>query len=81
MPTVKRLEAADGMLGGREETGRKLCTALEKAGIEFIDRFVAEHNAEPKPFTWTADPDKIIQAARRGQQVLDSNHSRRSSSL
>jgi transcriptional regulator with XRE-family HTH domain len=37
VPTVKRLEAADGMLGGREETGRKLCTALEKAGIEFID--------------------------------------------
>jgi hypothetical protein len=24
-----------------------------------------EHNAEPKPFTWTADPDKIIAAVRR----------------
>ena len=31
-----------------------------------INRFVIEHNAEPKPFTWTADPDKIIQAVRRG---------------
>jgi transposase len=40
-----------------------------------INRFVIEHNAEPKPFTWTADPDKIIQAVRRGHQVLDSNHS------
>jgi|SRR4029079_5803308 hypothetical protein len=25
-----------------------------------INRFLAETNAEPKPFTWTADPDKII---------------------
>lgn len=40
-----------------------------------INRFVAEHNAnEAKPFTWTADPDKIIAAVRRGHQVLDSNH-------
>jgi transposase len=41
---------------------------------EAINRFVAEHNAEPKPFTWTADPDKIIRAVRRGHQVLDSLH-------
>src|SRR6187397_1222046 len=39
-----------------------------------INRFVLEHNAESKPFTWTADPDKIIQAVRRGHQVLDSIH-------
>ena len=39
-----------------------------------INRFVVEHNAEPKPFTWTADPNKIIQAVRRGHQVLDSIH-------
>src|SRR5271165_5783187 len=39
-----------------------------------INRFVVEHNAEPKPFTWTADPDKIIRAVRRGHQVLDSIH-------
>jgi hypothetical protein len=39
-----------------------------------INRFVIEHNAKPKPFTWTADPDKIIQAVRRGHQVLDSIH-------
>jgi hypothetical protein len=29
-----------------------------------INRFLAETNAEPKPFAWTADPDKIIAAAR-----------------
>ena len=37
-----------------------------------INRFLDEHNEEPKPFTWTADPDKIIRAVRRGHQVLDS---------
>src|SRR5664280_2957419 len=39
-----------------------------------INRFVVEHNAKPKPFSWTANPDKIIQAVRRGHQVLDSIH-------
>ena len=39
-----------------------------------INRFVAETNENPKPFTWTADPDKIIAAVKRGHQVLDSFH-------
>ena len=39
-----------------------------------INRFLAETNAEPKPFTWTADPDKIIAAVRRGHQALNSIH-------
>src|SRR5271168_5254098 len=39
-----------------------------------INRFLEEHNQRPKPFTWTADPDKIIAAVRRGHQVLDSIH-------
>jgi transcriptional regulator with XRE-family HTH domain len=37
IPTVKRLEAKDGELGGREETREKIRAALEKAGVEFID--------------------------------------------
>jgi predicted transcriptional regulator len=37
VPTIKRLEAQDGTLGGRTETGAKIEAALEKAGIEFID--------------------------------------------
>jgi transposase len=41
---------------------------------EAINRYVAETNARPKPFTWTADPDAIIAAVRRGHQVLDSIH-------
>ena len=39
-----------------------------------INRFVEETNQMPKPFVWTADPDKIIAAVRRGHQVLDSIH-------
>jgi hypothetical protein len=39
-----------------------------------INRFVAETNTKPKPFVWTADPDKIIAAVKRGHQVLDSIH-------
>jgi predicted transcriptional regulator len=36
-PTVKRLEAVDGPLGGREETGAKIVGALTRAHIEFLD--------------------------------------------
>src|SRR5271156_1618589 len=39
-----------------------------------INRFLAEANQEPRPFTWTADPNRIIAAANRGYQVLDSIH-------
>lgn len=36
-PTVARLESAQGELGGREGTGDKIRSAIEKAGVEFID--------------------------------------------
>jgi predicted transcriptional regulator len=35
-PTVKRLEAAEGDIGGRAETGESLVAALQEAGVEFI---------------------------------------------
>ena len=37
-PTIKRLEAGDGELGGRPATGDAIQAALEAAGIEFIAR-------------------------------------------
>ncbi|MGA8613436.1 MAG: hypothetical protein WB760_17380 [Xanthobacteraceae bacterium] len=37
IPTIKRLEAHDGALGGRHQTGTKIRLALERAGAEFID--------------------------------------------
>src|SRR6266436_6219280 len=39
-----------------------------------INRFLKETNDDPKPFVWTADPDKIIAAVRRGYQTLDLIH-------
>ena len=39
-----------------------------------INRYVADHNTDPKPFRWKANPDKIIAAAARGHQTLDSIH-------
>jgi len=35
-PTVARLEANDGPLGGRAQTGARIVDALETAGVEFI---------------------------------------------
>ena len=39
-----------------------------------INRFLVEHNQNPKPFVWTADPDKIIDKVNRGKQALESIH-------
>jgi len=39
-----------------------------------INRFLEEYNQHSKPFDWTADPNKIIAAVKRGHQVLDSIH-------
>ena len=39
-----------------------------------INRFVAETNANPKPFVWTADPRRVLAAVKRGKQALESVH-------
>ena len=39
-----------------------------------VHRFLDDTNANPKPFTWTRDPNTIIAAVKRGHQVLDSIH-------
>lgn len=39
-----------------------------------INKYVADHNTNPKPFRWKANPDTIIAAAARGHQTLDSNY-------
>ena len=51
----------------------KLAEQSDKEGWPAA-RFLAETNNDPKPFTWTANPDRIIAAVRRGHQVLDSIH-------
>jgi hypothetical protein len=42
-----------------------------------INRFLEAHNQQSRPFTWTADPDEIIAAVGRGQQVSGSIHKKK----
>jgi len=69
------LNAVEGFFA--KLTKRRLKRGVFRSIVDLqaaINRFLAEHNTEPKPFVWTADPDKIIAAVRRGHQTLDSIH-------
>lgn len=35
---------------------------------EAINSFIEETNAEPKPFVWTAHPNRMLAAVRRGNK-------------
>jgi hypothetical protein len=39
-----------------------------------IHDFIADTNADPRPFIWTKDPNKILAAVKRGHQALHSIH-------
>jgi len=59
-------------------TKRRLKRGVFRSVVDLqaaINRYINEANNDPKPFVWTADPDKIIAAVNRGRQVLDSIHS------
>jgi transposase len=69
------LNAVEGFFA--KLTRRRLKRGVFRSIVELqaaINRFLAETNNNPRPFTWTADPDKIIAAVKRGHQVLDSIH-------
>jgi hypothetical protein len=58
-------------------TKRRLKRGVFRSIVELqaaIKRFLAETNADPRPFRWTKRPAKIIAAVKRGHQVLDSIH-------
>src|SRR3982751_3784636 len=40
-----------------------------------IKRDPAQHQSDPKPFVWTAEPDGIIAKVRRGYHLFQSHHS------
>ena len=46
-----------------------------------INRFLDETNDNPKPFTWTADPDKIIAAVKRGHRIRSTSSKNTARSL
>jgi transposase len=69
------LNAVEGFFA--KLTRRRLKRGVFRSLVELhaaINRFIEETNRAPRPFTWTADPDKIVAAVRRGHQVLDSIH-------
>ena len=69
------LNAVEGFFA--KLTKRRLKRGVFRSVVDLqaaINRFLEDHNAESKPFTWTADPNKIIAAATRGHQLLDSIH-------
>src|SRR3954452_16391362 len=39
-----------------------------------INRYLAEANADPRPFVWSAEPEGIIEKVRRGYQASQSLH-------
>jgi transposase len=58
-------------------TGRRLKRGVFQSIDDLkaaIDRFIAETNAEPRPFVWTADPKLVLAAVKRGKQALESIH-------
>jgi len=58
-------------------TKRRLKRGVFRSVVDLqaaINRYLDEANQDPKPFTWTADPNKIIAAVNRGRQALDSIH-------
>ena len=59
-------------------TKRRLKRGVFRSVVDLqaaINRFLDDHNAKSKPFQWVADPEKIIEAVRRGHQALDLIHS------
>jgi transposase len=43
--------------------------------VEAINEYIAEHNADPKPFTWVADADSILERIKKVcERTSDSGH-------
>jgi transposase len=58
-------------------TRRRLRRGVFRSIIDLqaaINRFIEGHNAEPKPFVWTAEPDTVLGKVTRGIQALASLH-------
>jgi transposase len=69
------LNAVEGFFA--KLTRRRLKRGVFSSLVELqaaINRFLAETNGDPKPFVWTADPDRILEKVSRGHQALDAIH-------
>jgi transposase len=71
--SASRLNAVEGFFA--KLTTRRLKRDVFRSVVdlqEAINRFIAETNASPKPFVWTADPKRVLAAVSRGKQALKS---------
>src|SRR5690349_24832221 len=69
------LNAVEGFFA--KLTKRRLKRGVFASIVELqaaINRFLAETNADPRPFVWTAKPEHILEKVRRGNQALDQIH-------
>jgi transposase len=69
------LNAVEGFFA--KLTNRRLKRGVFRSVAELetaIERFIAETNADPKPFAWTARSNRILAAVKRGKQALESIH-------
>jgi transposase len=69
------LNAVEGFFA--KLTRRRLKRGVFRSVVDLqlaINLFVAETNADPKPFVWTADPKRVLAAVKRGKQALESIH-------
>jgi hypothetical protein len=69
------LNAVEGFFA--KLTRRRLKRGVFRSIVDLqaaINRFIEEVNGDPEPFVWTANPDKIIAAVKRGHQALESIH-------
>ena len=69
------LNAVEGLFA--KLTRRRLRRGTFGSPVELqaaIKRFLAETNADPRPFVWTARPEHILEKVRRGNQALDAVH-------
>jgi transposase len=69
------LNAVEGFFA--KLTRRRLKRGVFRSIVDLqaaINRFLKETNDAPKPFIWTADPDRVLAAIKRGKEALESNH-------
>ena len=69
------LNAVEGFFAKLTKRRLKRCVFGSLVELQAaIKRFLAENNANPKPFVWAANPEHILEKVRRGNQALDQIH-------
>jgi len=60
-----------------EITRKRIRRGVFRSVVELqmdINDYLDQHNAEPKPFVWTASANSITEKVKRGKQALESQH-------